>query len=49
MLHALIKRISDVRAEADSTATNLSASALSTQSGVNNEKHRTPRPERASP
>ncbi len=50
MPHALTKRINGVRAEAESTATNLSASALSTpETGVNKEKHRTPRPARASP
>ena len=50
MPHVLIKRINGVRAEAESMATNLSASALSTpETGVNNEKHRTPRPKRTSP
>ncbi len=50
MTHALIKREIDVRAEADSTATNLSASALSTpELGVNNEKDRTRRREGATP
>ena len=42
MPHALIKHNRDVRAEADFTATNLSASALSTpRVGVNGEKDRT--------
>ena len=49
MPHALIQHNNDVRAEAESMATNLSASALSTQTGVNNDKDRTPCPVSASP
>jgi S-DNA-T family DNA segregation ATPase FtsK/SpoIIIE len=50
MPHALIKRTSDVRAEADSSATNLVRfCAVHTEFGVNSEKDRTPRPERTSP
>jgi S-DNA-T family DNA segregation ATPase FtsK/SpoIIIE len=50
MPHALINRKTDVRAEADSSATNLVRfCAVHTRSGVNSEKDRTRRHEGASP